>query len=107
MGKDFILTFKPDSERGKEMKRLFGRDHFEIESFIPELVMIAGFEEPQSCFMLDLKFLNSRERIKLVTWIANKFNLPPLDVDQQLEEEGFPIIDQDVYVAIHNPLRWL
>jgi len=107
MSKDFILIFKPESERGKEFKRLFGRDEFNIVSFIPELVIIPGFEEPQPCFMLDLKFLNSRERLKLVTYIANKFNLPPMEVDQDLEEEGCPILDQDVYVAIHNPLRWL
>lgn len=107
MGKDFILTFKPGSERGKEYALLFGRNEFQIESFIPELVNLPGFEEPQRCFKLDLKFLNSRERLKLVTHIANKFNLPPLEVDQKLEEEGMPILDEDVYVAIHNPLRWL
>lgn len=107
MGKDFILAFKPNSPRGKEYFLLFNRIEFEIQSFVPEWVRLPGFDLPQRAYMLDLKFLNTRERLILVTHIAQKFNLPVLEVDQRLETEGMPILDEDVTVIIHNPMRWL
>lgn len=106
MGKDFIIQFKPDSERGNEFKRLFGRDEFHVESPTPEYATIPGFEEPQKVFLLDLKFLTSRDRIILVRYLANKFNLSLIEVELSLDE-GVPILDQDVYLTVLNPLRYL
>ena len=107
MGKDFIVSLKPGTARADDFLKVFGSLDVRVDSFIPMLVELPGFEEPQKVYLLDLKWLTQRERERLTRHLAAKFNIPLEQVESEIDDVGVPILDQDCYLIVENPQRWL
>lgn len=106
MGGDFLVTVN-NEKRMQDWLQMFDAVQVYVTSPIPETAELPGFDEPQKIYMLDLELISSRQRQKLVNYLANKFGLDPSVIDAGLDEEGVPILAEDCMITIHNPQRWL
>jgi len=107
MGKDFIVSIKPGTDRANDFLKVFGSLDVRVESFIPFLAELPGFDEPQKVYLLDLKWLTNLERRRLCLHLAGKFNIPVEEVESEIDDVGVPILDQDCYLILENPQRWV
>jgi len=106
MGKDFTVTIN-NAERKLEWLEMVGTTKLYIKSFKPELVTLAGTDEAQPVFYLDLDLLHLQQYQRLIHYLARKFNLPLRQMRRNLEEQGVPIPAADCALTIYNPHRWL
>lgn len=106
MGRDFAVTIN-NEDRLRDWIDMFDSVQVYVQSPVPQIAELPGFDEPQKVFMLDLELISSRQRQKLVNYLANKFGLDPSVVEAGIDEEGVPILAEDCMVTIHNPQRWL
>jgi len=107
MSKDFKAVIRADCERAAEWLKVFGTLEVCLESPLPVLANLPGFDESQMVYMLDLKQITPEERTRMVESICRRF--PPLladEVEQMLDEQGVPILASDCWVVVENPQRW-
>lgn len=98
-----------DEERAALWARVFPQPNREtpavpIVSIIPILVEVPGsyvraeHDTPQRAYQLDLRAITTRQRMRLVEELADRFELEPADVDRDLDKVGVPILATDVVV---------
>ncbi len=94
-----------NSERASIWLNVFGQLHdIPVTKYLPDVVDLPG--KPNSrVYFLDLMRITPSERSKLIDSIAQRFHLDFEFVDQHLEQEGCPVLADEVSVAI--PLRLL
>jgi len=106
MSKDFTATIRKESTRAQAWINILGTDTAPITSPIPTLASAPGV--PEGLFyMLDLTQLTQEQRIKLIRYLAQRFDVVESEVAETLDEVGCPILDEDVVVTVHNPLKWI
>lgn len=106
MGRDFVVTVS-DSERLRVWIDMFDAIQVHVTSPIPEMAELPGFDDDQLVYMVDLALISSRQRQKLVHYLANKFGIDSAEVEAGLDEHGVPILASDCMITIHNPQKWL
>ena len=106
MGKDFTVTIN-HPQRRIEWLEMFGTTHIPVKSYIPEFVQIAGNDELQPVYYIDLECLKPRQQQRLIRYFAIKFNVSLEQVKQYIEEQDVPVLAEDCSLTIHNPHRWL
>ena len=90
-----------DEERAKLWARVFPQPNKEtptvpIVSIVPIVVEVPGYDRPQTAYQLDLGAITTRQRMRLVEALAERFELNPADVERDLDEMGVPILARDV-----------
>ncbi len=103
---DFTARIDSDNERAVAWQIVFGGATVPLRSPIPHLARLPGRGE-ELVYLLDIEALTAEQRGRLVTHIANKFNIPAEEVDADLDTHGCPILAEHVTVSIANPWRWL
>lgn len=88
-----------DPERQAFWREVFGGDVVPIKSFVPELVHLPGFTEPQVVYMLALNVITDEQRERLVQGIARNFGVPVEYVADHLDEQGVPILASGVVIS--------
>lgn len=91
------------SPRATDFFEVFGRlIKIPIKSWLPTRGNLP--DKPNAeIYMLDLQRITPDERSRLIQNIAARFNLPAVEVAQDLTARGCPILGDDITVAI--PLR--
>lgn len=87
-----------NSERLEWNRRIFGGDTCPVVSIVPFRVSVPGHPDTLA-YNLDLKALTSEQRQRLVESIAERFNLAPAYVAENLDSQGVPILAADVVVS--------
>jgi hypothetical protein len=106
MSEDFIAIIREKSARYQEWLSIMGTNEFPLKSPIPEWASAPGIEA--ALFLqIDLALLTGEQRARLVKHLALKFSIDSREVDQSLDAEGCPILDEDVMVIIRNPQKWV
>lgn len=90
-----------DPGRRREWVAILGSDTMPLKSMLPTRVNLPGIENAL-VYELDLEALTDEQRRRMVDHIALKFDLTPEFVETRLEEEGVPILAQDVTVTGYN-----
>jgi hypothetical protein len=107
MGADFTVIIIEDSPRAADFMRVFGRLEVHVKSFIPQLMELPNFYEPQPCYLLDFDFVSEEEFNRLAILMSEKFNANLDAVTKALRATEMPILAADCMVMVENPLRWL
>ena len=103
--KDFTATCT-NPERAADWQKIYGSDTVCIQSPIPTRANLPGHPDAL-IYMLDLNEMTADQTERLVAHIAQRFNIPPLEVARDLQQHGVPILADDVIIAVKNPQRWL
>lgn len=91
-------TIREDSPRAETWKKVFGSLTIPLKSPIP--VTMDGDGGPKRFFLVDLKRLTETQKARVIAHVAEKYDLDPATVAEDLESEhGLPILDQDVFVS--------
>ena len=106
MGKDFKATIRQNSERAEAWREVFGSYEVPLRSPLPMRASAPGIAEGLF-YELDLQELSAEQRRRLITHIAQKFQIDEREVVETLDEVGCPILDEDVTVTVLNPLKWV
>jgi hypothetical protein len=106
MAEDFKVTINARSDRAFDFLTVFGRLTVNVTSPVANLVPLPGHDELVRAFYLDLEMITPEERKRLVGHIANRFNVPPAEVEEGLDIVGMPILDSDCIVTVLHPQRW-
>ena len=93
-----------DEERAALWARVFPQPNRDtptvpIVSIIPIVVEVPEYDTPQQAYQLDLNAITTRQRMRLVEELADRFELEPADVDRDLDKMGVPILATDVTVS--------
>lgn len=109
MSNDFTVTIKKDTKRGREWIRVLGTNTVYVKSPLAQTAELANIVKPgpSLVYELDLDLLTPDQRQRLVAHIAQKLDYPEDVVDLTLEDEGMPILADDVTVGVRNPQKWL
>lgn len=86
-------------ERLAFCQAIFGRDEMPVVSLIPQMATLPGYDEPQMVYELDLKAVTDEQRQRLIDVLADKFDLSPELVADELDRHGVPILASDVSVS--------
>jgi hypothetical protein len=86
-------------ERAEKWRQVFGTDEVPIVSPVPHLANLPGFDEPQRVYLLALSAVTPGARARLVQQTAERFGLDTAVVDAGLENEGMPILADQVIVT--------
>jgi hypothetical protein len=105
MSADFhcIVT---DPARVESYQRLFSRDWVAVKSPVPEWAELPGIGL-DLVYLMDLDELTPQELDNLCRDIAQRFELPLEEVEENIRVEGCPVRFNDTYMAVHNPHKWL
>jgi hypothetical protein len=93
-------SLNPNSDRAAAWLKVFHRtDGIPLTSFyaVEEKLPEVGYTR---VYMLDLTRITGAERARLITYIVQRFNVAAHIVDEDLDREGYPILTEDVTVAI-------
>jgi len=104
MGKDFTVTVC-DPERKAEFEAILGTATVCVKTPFPVRANLPGHPDAL-VYELDLELITLKQRERLVAHLAEKFELPPAEVEANLNDHGVPILADDCVVGIANPLRW-
>jgi len=107
MAKDFTVTISESSPRVADFIKCFGRRELHIKSFIPQLMELPDFDEPQPCYLLDLEFVSEEELNRLAIHLSEKFNANLETVIGVLRNSEMPILATDCVVSVENPQKWI
>jgi len=107
MGADFTVLIHEGTERANNFMEVFGRLRVNVVSFVPMLVNVPGFDEPQSVYMLDLAMITTAERTRLVNHLAARFQIDAAEVELLIDTMGVPILAQECTLTVENPQRWV
>jgi hypothetical protein len=93
-----------DEERAALWARVFPQPNRDtptvpIVSIVPIMVELPEHDTPQQAYQLDLDAITTRQRMRLVDELADRFELEPADVDRDLDKMGVPILATDVTVS--------
>jgi hypothetical protein len=102
---DFCATLREDSPRYQDWMQVFGTDTVYLKAPIPNWYDLPG-RGATSCFDLDIASLTEEQKERMITFLANRFDVAEDVVRQDLDEIGCPIVTEDVALAIMNPLKW-
>ena len=86
-----VLDQPEDQEPGSDV-----RAEVPILSMVPIKITVPGHDKPQTAYQLDLGAITTRQRMRLVEELAERFELDPADVERDLDEMGVPILATDV-----------
>lgn len=96
-----FATIRPQAERAAWWLEVFGGDRCPIKSILPHRASLPG--HPNALvYELDLAALTPEMRERLVASIAKRFNLSPAFVEFDLDNEGVPVLADDVVVSTTN-----
>ena len=107
MSKDFRVTVFEGTQRAETFMQVFGRLEVCVKSFIPEEINMAGFDEPQLAYWLDLDEITSDERTHMIDYLANRFSLSPQEIESYMNDYGVPIRAAECIVTVLNPQKWV
>lgn len=107
MGADFTVLIHEETERAKNFMEVFGRLRVNVMSFIPSMVNVPGFDEPQAAYMLDLALITPAERGRLIDHLAARFGIAAQEVELLIHTMGVPILASDCTLTVENPQRWI
>ena len=97
-------TIHETSPRASDWLRVFGRlTDIPLRGPFVIRVNVPGRSNVRA-YLLDIAALDPEERLRLVNHIATRFNIPPAEVDRDLDAEGVPILAEDVLVSIPQGL---
>lgn len=103
--KDFTATIVKGSPRYQEWLDVLGTSEAILKHPIPQ---VGNFPNGEHLFYeMDPKELTGEQRARLVQHLSKKFNVPVSEVESRLDNEGCPILSDDVIVTVHNPQKWL
>lgn len=105
--KDFKVILSETSSRADDFKTVFGRLEVCIQSPLPRLAQLPGFDVPQRVYLLDLDALSEDEEARLVQHISTKFGVGEVEVILHLANQGVPILADDCIVVVDHPQRWI
>ena len=105
MGKDFTATISGNSERAETWRWVLGTETICIKSPYPAYANLPG-KPNVGIYELDLSLLTDDQRERLIRYISEKFDIPLIDVANDLDEIGCPVLTEDVRITIHNPQKW-
>jgi hypothetical protein len=98
-----------DKARRLEWIQTLGSDSLPVQTFRPVWAEVAGFEEAQPVYLLDLDSLSGEKLERLARHLAGKFGLPLPKMRRDLRQRRIevPILAADCTVMIRNPQKWL
>lgn len=99
---DFWVTLH--GERGDWFERHVGTRRFPALAPVPTPVRLPVGVRP--CYLLAVEAMDEGNLGALAAAIAARHGGTAAEVYQALVEDGMPILDEDVSVAVHNPQRW-
>lgn len=102
---DFTATVH-NEDRKANWLTVYGTDTIPIKSPIPSRANLPGLPSAL-IYELDLSAISTDQRQRPVTHITKRFDLDPTEVETELDEEGVPILADDVTVTIHRPELFL
>lgn len=103
MAKDFLVTITGD--RAAEWQQVFGTTTVNVQTPLPQWADLPG-KGRAKIFLLDLGLITPEQRQRLIEHISQKWNIPPDQVEADIEAQGVPILDEDCYVTVLNPHKW-
>ena len=106
MGTKHMVVISEGSERADDFMAVLGRLDVPVESPLPVMVDLHGFDEPQRAYMLDMTQLTAVEFRTLVDRLAAKFGADPDMVAFQLRTRGLPILATECTLVSNTPY-WL
>lgn len=96
-----VATIKPEAERAAWWQEVFGGDRAPIKSILTHRANLPG--KPNALiYELDLRALTPEMRERLVASIAKRFGLNPAFVESGLDNEGVPVLADDVTASTTN-----
>jgi len=99
-------TIHETSPRASDWMHVFGRlNDIPLRGPFAIKVNVPG-RSSVSAYLLDVSLLTAEERLRLVNHIANRFNLPPAEVDRDLDAQGVPVLAEDVLVSVPQGLAF-
>lgn len=104
MPEDFTVTIC-DPERSKEWEAIFGTVTVPVESPFPTLASLPGLPDVPA-YKLDLELITPEQHEKLVSFLAEKFELPTGEVEELLDAHGMPIFADNCVLGVGIPLEW-
>ncbi len=94
----FTAVLNSQSPRYSDWRHVLGHDSVPIKS--PQVAKAnLGDELDVEVYQLDIEALSPEQRDRLVNFVALKFGVAPVKVEEQLESIGFPIRAVDVTVG--------
>lgn len=103
--KDFTATIREGCAREADWIKVFGSREVILKSPLPHPAVLPG-SDVAFVFDIDLKELLPDQRARLINHLAQRFNLPVAEVEEGLDREGCPILDEDVTITVDHPQRW-
>lgn len=107
MSKDFRVIIDAGTSRAATFEQVFGRREVCVQSPIPVLATLPGFDEPQPVLLLDIEQLSIDELGRLVDHLVTRFGLTRTEVHERLAADGVPILASECSIVIENPQRWV
>lgn len=97
-------TILESSPRAADWQRIFGGLRVRLLSPVPVLA-----DSPvgrRRFYKADVAALNAGQRERLVSFLAERFSVPPVEVERGLDDakEGLPILDEDLCVSFDHRL---
>ena len=106
LGKDFEIIINENTERGKDIIKVFGTNIVKIKSPIPEYISTPDHREVLAYF-IDLSLITKKRRENMIKHLSEKFNQSIESVKENLEKFGVPILKKECSLIIENPQRWI
>lgn len=96
---------RAESPRAADWLKVMGSREIAIKSPLPHLAILP--DSRAWVFDMDLEALTPEQRARLIAHLAERFHLPVAEVEANLDQEGCPVLDEDVTVTISHPWRWI
>lgn len=96
-----VATINPKSERAAWWHDVFGGDRAPIKSILPHRANVPG-KKDVLVYEMDIRALAPEIRARLVESLARRFGVNPAFVEADLDNEGCPILAEDVTASTTN-----
>lgn len=93
------VTCTVSGERAEVFRAVFGSATVPIMSPFVERGNLPGLGE-RDVYKLNLKKLTPEQRVRLVAYVAGRFDLPLAEVERDLEATGMPILAEGCVVSV-------
>lgn len=89
--------FKPDCEQASWWKEIYGSHDVPLKSGLPHKATVPNHDDPQDCYLIDVKRLSPEQIEKICRTMATKFNVPIEEVREGvLGEHGVPVLAKNL-----------